>query len=88
MEIQNNGLGYTSKQWKNSETMKYIKLLPDNVKIYSNGADVLNFLTEKQSLSIPVKTFSNTMETNSLFNEQLDTVCKDITEREALLVYF
>ncbi len=88
VEIQNNGSGYTSRQWQNSESIAFIKLLPNNVKIYSNGADVLNFLTEKLSFSVPSKTSSLTMEVNSLYNEQLDIMCKNIIENGALLVYF
>jgi hypothetical protein len=87
--IQENGLGYTSRQWQNSESMAFVKLLPNDVMIYSNGADILGFLTEKQSLSIPAKTSSGTMEANSLYNEEIDAMCKDIIiEKGALLVYF
>jgi hypothetical protein len=86
--IQENGSGYTSKQWQNSATMEFVKLLPDNVKIYSNGPDVLSFLTEKKASSLPDITFPVTREANTLYDEQIDAVCKLIAEKRALLVYF
>jgi hypothetical protein len=87
-EIHNNGLGYTSRQWQDSESMALVKLLPDNVKIYSNGADIISFLTEKKSISIPNKAFPVTREVNPLYNDQINDMCKLIVEKGALLVYF
>jgi hypothetical protein len=86
--ILENGSGYTSKQWQNSATMEFIKLVPDNVKIYSNGPDVLSFLTEKKASSLPDITFPVTRQTNILYDEQVDAMCMQITEKRALLVYF
>jgi hypothetical protein len=88
VEIHNNGLGYTSRQWQNSESMALVRLLPDNVEIYSNGADIISFLTEKKSFSIPNKTFPVTREANSLYNDQINIMCKLIVEKVAILVYF
>jgi hypothetical protein len=86
--ILENGSGYTSKQWQNSATMEFVKLVPDNVKIYSNGPDVLSFLTEKKASSLPDITFPVTRQTNILYDEQVDAMCMQITEKKALLVYF
>jgi hypothetical protein len=68
--------------------MEFIKLVPDNVKIYSNGPDVLSFLTEKKASSLPDITFPVTRQTNILYDEQVDAMCMQITEKRALLVYF
>jgi hypothetical protein len=86
--IRKNGLGYTSRQWRDSESIAFVKLLAEDVRIYSNGADVLGFLTEKKSLSIPAKMSSITMEANPLYNEESEAMWKDIKENRALLVYF
>ncbi len=86
--IQENGSGYTSRQWLNSETIAFVKLLPDDLEIYSNGPDVLGFLNEKKSISIPNQTFSVTREANSLYTIQIDAMCKLIKEKGAVLVYF
>jgi hypothetical protein len=86
--IQENGSGYTSKQWQNSATMEYVKVVPDTVKIFSNGPDVLSFLTEKEVSSLPDITFPVTRQANTQYDEQIDAMCKLITEKRALLVYF
>jgi len=86
--IQENGQNYTSRVWQSSETISFIKLLPNNVKIYSNGEDVIGFLTEKQSLPLPVRKDPLTRKANSLYNEEIDTMCKAITGKAAIMVYF
>jgi hypothetical protein len=68
--------------------MKYVKLVPDNVEIYSNGPDVLGFLTEKKASSLPDITFPVSKQANTLYDEQIDAMCKLISEKRAILVYF
>jgi len=87
-DIKENGLGYTSQQWNNSETLDYIKSLPEGIKIYSNGAEVINYLTDGQSILIPRKNNAMTMENNSLYDKQVDAMCKEINNKTAFLVYF
>ena len=51
-----NGSGYTSKSWRDSETVKYvINDLPEECPIYSNSYDSIRFITEKNAESTPVK---------------------------------
>jgi hypothetical protein len=86
--IQENGLGYTARQWQESESIAFVKPLANNVNIYSNGSDVLDFLTGNQSLSIPRKTNSITTIANPYYDEEIEVMCEDIAENKALLVYF
>ena len=87
-DIQKNGLGYTSRQWRDSESIAFAMLLAQDVRIYSNGPDILGFMTEKKCLSIPEKTSSRTMRANPHYNEEIEAMCKDIKEKRALLIYF
>jgi hypothetical protein len=87
-DLRENGLGYTSRLWQTSETIAFVKSQPEKMIIYTNGVDVLGFLTGKNSINIPYKTFPITMQTNSLYDEQMDEMCSQIEERRALLVYF
>jgi hypothetical protein len=86
--IRENGLGFTSRQWQTSETVAFIKSVPENLKIYTNGADVVGFLTEKVTIYIPNKSFPITRQANSLYDGQLNAMCKLVIEKGALLVYF
>jgi hypothetical protein len=86
--IRKNGLGYTSLPWRESASIAYVKSLAGEMKIYSNGADAIGFLTENQSLSIPKKKSPTTMKANPTYKKEIEAMCQEIMENGALLVYF
>ncbi len=88
IKIQNNGLGYTSRQWQNSKSVAYVKLFPDDKIIYSNDPYIFLFLAENKSISIPFKYNTVNAESNTLYNQEIYLMCKAIIEKKALLVYF
>lgn len=85
--IQQNGLGYTSGQWQQSESIAFVRSLPDDVEIYSNGNDVVEFLTGKNAFSLPRKTDAVTSIENEDFIDEIYSLCKDIKEKKGLLIY-
>lgn len=89
--FQQNGYGntsFTSRQWQDSKSVAFTKLLPEDVNIYSNGPEAVGFLTFKHSKSIPQKFSSTSMEVNPHYNDEIEGMCKDINENGAVLVYF
>lgn len=52
----NYGNSFTSKSWRNSETIEYFDNNLTNCTVYSNGMDVIQFLTDKNVYSTPLKT--------------------------------
>jgi hypothetical protein len=87
-DIKQNGLGYTSRQWKNSESMAFVKSVAQEMNIYTNGADVVWFTTGKQTRSLPQKVFAITTRINPQYHGEIERMCKDIKENRAILVYF
>jgi hypothetical protein len=87
LNIRGNGLGYTARQWHDSESVAFVKSISSDVNIYSNGADAIGFLTGKNVLSIPAKTDPGTALDNPNFKEQIQSVCENIIENRAILVY-
>ena len=49
------GIGYTAKVWEESETIEFLESNSLNCAIYSNGADVIYFLSGEQVNSLPRK---------------------------------
>lgn len=85
--IRESGLGYTSVKWQQSESITFVRSVPDDVKIYSNGSDVIEFLTGRNALSLPVKTNPITSSENKDFKDEMEEMCRVIRENTALLVY-
>lgn len=90
VDIRENGLGYTSRQWQESEGVAYLKSITteDDRSIYSNGSDVVNFLTGKESQAIPIKYSASTREKNQSYDKEIGAMCKEIREGKAFLFYF
>jgi hypothetical protein len=88
MDIHKNGLEYTSRRWQESESVAYMVSHAKKVNIYSNRAEAIEFLTGKEAILIPQKTDPETLMANHHYAEELQSMCKDITENGALLVYF
>lgn len=87
-DIQKFGLQYSSRQWRDSETIAYVKSLPDTSQLFTNGPDVLSFLTDKRSASIPNKISSVTRVPNSLYAQQVSDMCESVENSGAFVVYF
>lgn len=82
------GLGYTSRQWTESPTVRYARTLPESAVIYSNAPDVLRFLDGRTALPIPSITNALTIQPNPRYAAQLDGLCRRIAGGSAYLVYF
>ena len=85
--IQEYGLGYSSKHWQTSETIAYVKSLKGDLMIYSNGFDVINFLTGKKSGGLPNKYSAVTLENYPTYNKEIENMCNNIIEKKAILIY-
>jgi hypothetical protein len=87
LDIHKNGSGYTSLTWKHSETIFYLSKVHDVRKIYSNGPDVIHFLTGKESILIPQKISPLTRRLNEKYEEQVSQMIRECREGRALFVY-
>jgi hypothetical protein len=88
VRIHDHGLGYTSREWRDSELTAFVKQVREDVTVYSNGTDVLRFLTGRESRWIPAKSLPGTLRANSRYLEQIGFLCGDVREHGALLIYF
>ncbi|MGD2027617.1 MAG: hypothetical protein PVI99_07360 [Anaerolineales bacterium] len=88
IEIKRIGLGYTSRNWRDSDSISYVRQLEEDKKIYTNGADAIKFLSGKLSFSIPRTLYPGTMEENEQFDHEMKTMCTEIKQGEAILILF
>ena len=52
-EYTENGIGYANSTWTSSNTLHFASKLPATTNIYSNGADVIDFLLNKKAFPLP-----------------------------------
>jgi hypothetical protein len=86
--IRSSGQGYTSRQWQSSQTIAFVRLLPENADLYSNGPDAIAFITLRGANGVPRKTNPYTREPNNNYDAQVESMCTDVEANGALVVYF
>ena len=86
-QIRRQGLWYASPAWRASATLAYVAGLPAELRLYSNGADVIRFITQREAVMLPVVTEPMTREPSPLRERELARVCREVQAREALVVY-
>ena len=88
VNIHNNGTGYTSRYWKESETMAYLLSVPESMTIYSNGPALIRFLAKKKAVMIPLKVIAETLKKNEDYQDQMDRMIRESKDGTALIAYF
>ena len=74
------GTEYSSKDWNNSETIKYIKS-KDTLNIYTNAHDVMRFYKNVNNYKLP---FINT----KTYDSTLQKMTQDVKEGKAKILFF
>jgi hypothetical protein len=87
VDIHNNGTEFTSRDWQHSEIITFLKENRDVRKIYSNGPDVISFLTGMEVAWIPAEESTTSHRLNTNYEEQLNRMLRECREGEALVVY-
>lgn len=82
-----NGSGYTERVWRDSESIKYVKALPETKIIYSNGVDAIQFLTGREALRIPAKIDPGSRRPNANFDREIEAMENDIMANRAVVIY-
>jgi hypothetical protein len=88
IDIHNHGRGYSSKAWRNSETVHYLKSNSIDSNLYTNGADVIRFWTEMEATVLPRKIEQTTLIANDEYTEQMQILCDDVIEGNATITFF
>ena len=82
------GQGYASRTWKESETIARLRTLPPDVVIYSNGYDAIYHFTGRSGQFIPEKTVFVTGKANQNYEAELEKMRRTLREKKGVLVYF
>ncbi|HKY27438.1 MAG TPA: hypothetical protein VJM12_05780, partial [Pyrinomonadaceae bacterium] len=82
------GEGFTSRAWRDSETMKFVKALPSQMAVSSNAADACYLFTKREALRLPAKYDPTSARVNSYFAAEMAALQDDLTNNHAVLIYF
>lgn len=86
--IHRDGLGFTSRFWRDSATITAVSQLDPDILIYSNGPDVLRFWTGKDARLLPYRLFPTTLQLNEDYEAQFKATCSGFYDDKLIVVYF
>jgi hypothetical protein len=83
-----NGIGYASRVWQQSQTLNRLKRMMPATVLFSNAPDVLYTLLNEPAVMIPRKTHTDTNLPNRQYLAQTAELARRLKEDSGLLVYF
>ena len=82
------GEGFTSRAWKDSETVRFLKALPSYISVYSNAADACYWFTNREVSRLPAKYDQTSARVNTDFDAQMEALRNELNKNHALVIYF
>jgi hypothetical protein len=82
------GIGLNSVSWRNSGTIEQVRILPDNVTIYSNLPHAVYFRAGRSAYSLPHKFDSVNRRENPNYTVDLATMQRQIENPGGMVVLF
>jgi hypothetical protein len=82
------GEGFTSRAWRDSETVKFVKALPSQMTVSSNAADACYLFTKREALRLPAKYDPTSARVNTDFAAQMAALRDDLNNNHTLVIYF
>lgn len=84
----NQGIGFSTPAWQNSELIGYLATLPDNILIYSNAPDAVYLLSSRAAARLPRQFELSSQQENANFVEQMQVIGSQMVEGRVLIAYF
>jgi len=82
------GEGFTSRNWKESETVQFVKALPSHVTVWSNAADACYLFTHREALRLPAKYDPTRARVNTEFAKQMTALRNKLNDGQTVVIYF
>lgn len=82
------GLGFHHQPWQNSSIIAYLKQLPPQTPIYTNGIRSTYLLTNRAPIRLPMLMEPTSGQDNIHFKEELKQMHTQLMTQKGVLVYF
>jgi hypothetical protein len=79
------GIGFSSRAWRDSPTMAYVEALPDDAIIYSDAAGAIYFLSGRLARSLPVHFSPYTLAANSSYEVEVIAIGRAVGDGAVLV---
>jgi hypothetical protein len=82
------GVMFSSRQWAISPILNFVKKMPRDTIIYTNGPDALSLFDDRNTSLIPAIMDPVTRRQNNQFKSQVDQMREELARKNGVVVYF
>ncbi len=86
--VHDEGVGYNSRHWAESELLRHLRQVDGASRIVSNAPDVIYALLDRPSVMLPRKVHTDTRQPNSAFAAEIETLRQSARNVPTLVVVF
>jgi hypothetical protein len=87
LRVASNGIGFAGKQWHQSDMLQWVKNLPHDTIIYTNGPDPIKIITNRHSLLLPCKVSPVDRSKNENINKELNDMIANLSTNKGVIIY-
>ena len=86
--VGRDGQGYAGRAWRNSETIALVQSLSPRIRVTSNAADAIQFVTGRRVSVLPTRQDVVTGAPDGLFAKRIEILRSKVERGEAVVAYF
>jgi hypothetical protein len=86
-DLHHNGYYYSSRQWRESETLAFLSSVPQSVTVYSNHPHAIGYLLGRRAQKVPLKFDPMSLLPAQDFGQSIWSMCKDVADKGAIVVF-
>jgi hypothetical protein len=86
-DLHHNGYYYSARELRESETLAFVRSIPQSVTVYTNDPHAIGYLLGRRARMIPPKVFSLSLTPNQDFAQSIRVMCGDVASNSAIVVF-
>ena len=86
-DLHRNGYYYSARQWRESETLAFVRSIPQSVTVYSNDPWAIGYLVGRRARMIPRKISPMALTPAQDFAQSIRAMCDDVAGNGAIVAF-
>jgi hypothetical protein len=86
-DLHRNGYYYSARKWRDSETLAFVRSIPQSVTVYSDDPWAIGYLLGRRARLLPVKIYPMSLIPVQDFAQSTRAMCDEVARNGAIIVF-
>lgn len=82
-----NGIGFSSKKWSQSDILQWVKKLPQDTIIFTNGPDAIKIIANRPSRMVPRLVSPGDRTKNKNIQRDINNMVSELSDNKGVIIY-